>query len=674
MVGFSTNSLCHRYARFYGLTLSVVTFIVAIHSCACLIAGTLTNACEENNGYYFNATSATYFYSDEIRACSDSFDTDNCETHLCATTDVYILYVESLFLAISMMSGSPLANYAGGSMSQDGCMVAWMNFYNATKNVDGNFENEDGVVVGSMDMDEVTCPINMNKLLTDYRDDNLHYIIVAIFMFFGVTQIAMLIGHLSLMLASKYQASAAFRMKLDRVKAECEYYKVPWDLQNRVFAYYDYLWVNQKQYDDKILLMNDRGMSSDLRGKLALYLYKDVIQGVSLFERVDDTFLSKICMELQTRVYLPQDWVILKGDIGSELYIISRGVVQVFVVDPMEEIDDDDDDDWGEEGNNKPLSRDDKRKNLLKAAEDESIFLRRGNFFGEVSLLMETRRTTSVQARTVTELNVLVQEVFEEILRESPEFANEMKNLVLERKLHNASTTKKRDGGDEKVDKNSGLHTVSLGTTATQIEAAVVDAIESRQLLINMRHAANFDEGDYDDAELSVERAQEKAKREAEEMGDDPIMSSVRSNTRSSFIKPIQDQIDKEEAENKKANLMARRENSKDRSIKEEKQEDEELASPAVEAGGASPEKQLSSGAVAARGGSNPRVNPHRMNSQGHALRSLDSSRSFSTDNPDASDPQREAMQDLISMQIATLQERTDKVFAMLTTKLGRVR
>tara|TARA_B110000305_G_scaffold233283_1_gene289501 strand:- start:511 stop:723 length:213 start_codon:yes stop_codon:yes gene_type:complete len=49
------------------------------------------------------------------------------------------------------------------------------------------------------------------------------------------------------------------------------------------------------------MLMNDRGMSSDLRGKLALFLYKDVIQGVSLFERVDDTFLSKICMEVSER-------------------------------------------------------------------------------------------------------------------------------------------------------------------------------------------------------------------------------------------------------------------------------------------------------------------------------------------------------------------------------------
>ena len=31
-------------------------------------------------------------------------------------------------------------------------------------------------------------------------------------------------------------------------------------------------------------------------------------------------------------------------------------------------------------------------------------------------------------------------------------------------------------------------------------------------------------------------------------------------------------------------------------------------------------------------------------------------------------------LNDVISLQVATLQERTDKVYAMLTTKLGRVR
>ncbi|GMI28185.1 hypothetical protein TeGR_g1413 [Tetraparma gracilis] len=421
----------NKYARFYGLTLSMTTMVMMLHISACMLATLITDVCLENNGFFKNETTDMYFFNDTMVACESAADTVDCSPHLCATTDVFVMYSEALFMSMSMMVGSPLVSYVGSSFSKQSCIGAHMTHLNATSydeqdelyfGIDPVTGNE--TVLGAFD--ESLCPKSLMTLLEGYREDNWHFVVVTIFMFLGVTQISLLIGHLGLVLQSKYQASAAFRLKLDRVKAECEYYKVPWDLQNRVFAYYDYLWVNQKQYDDKILLMNDRGMSSDLRGKLALFLYKDVIQGVTLFERVDDTFLSKICMELQTRVYLPQDWVILKGDIGSELFIISRGIVQVFVVDPMEEISDDEDD-----GDGMPSEavRATKRNNLLKAAEEESVLLRRGQFFGEVSLLMETRRTTSVQARTVTELNVLVQEVFEEILRESPEFAEEMKNL-----------------------------------------------------------------------------------------------------------------------------------------------------------------------------------------------------------------------------------------------------
>jgi CRP-like cAMP-binding protein len=93
-------------------------------------------------------------------------------------------------------------------------------------------------------------------------------------------------------------------------------------------------------------------------------MYKDVVQGVSLFSRVDDTFLSKVCMELQTRVFLPGDWIILKGDIGSELYIISRGVCQVFLRDP-----------WEIEESEDPEA-------------DKEILLSNGQFFGEISLLI----------------------------------------------------------------------------------------------------------------------------------------------------------------------------------------------------------------------------------------------------------------------------------------------
>jgi CRP-like cAMP-binding protein len=514
--------------------------------------------------------------------------------------------------------------------------------------------------------DDIVCPSNLVKLVSKYDDDNWHFIFVTLFLLIGIAQVAILYGHLGLLLQSKYQASAAFRMKLDRVKTECKYYKVPWDLQNRVYAYYDYLWVNQKQYDDKIMLMNDRGMSSDLRGKLALFLYKDVIQGVTLFERVDDTFLSKICMELQTRIYLPEDWVITKGDIGSELYIISRGVVQVFIVDANELI---------EQGVDEETAR--------KKAEDGSIFLHRGNFFGEVSLLMETRRTTGVQAKTVCELNVLVQEVFEEILRESPEFAEEMKNLVLERKLHNAKT-----GASNKTKKNVGegnasvLHSVSFGHTVENIEAAVVDAIESRQLVTNMRHAANFDDEDIEHApEISA-------------TSDLDEIVSQRSH-RNSFIKPIQDQIDKEKKERsagRRASMDAVAEESKEESSADENPDNGNLEGIAGELRAEILEEHQNRQQAQSAPGQPPGSgSPHRGSfSQGRrgSRRALgftrgmsgrrDSMRSEASvdmeNRANQLSEQARVMQDVISMQVATLQERTDKVYAMLTTKLGRVR
>ena len=662
-----------KYTRFYGLTLSMMSMLVLVHAQGCITAGVIADVCFEND-YLFQYPNGTYFIDDSITMCeSASHEKEgDCTPHLCATGKVFELYSESLFLSMSYLIGAPVNGYIGGDLSGMGCTAIYARALNATKLDNGIFyDNTDTAIKFEED---IICPNNLVKLLSKYDDDNWHFILVTLFLFIGIAQVAVLYGHLGLLLQSKYQASAAFRMKLDRVKTECKYYKVPWDLQNRVYAYYDYLWVNQKQYDDKIMLMNDRGMSSDLRGKLALFLYKDVIQGVTLFERVDDTFLSKICMELQTRIYLPEDWVITKGDIGSELYIISRGVVQVFIVDANELID---------QGVDEQEAR--------KKAEDGSIFLHRGNFFGEVSLLMETRRTTGVQAKTVCELNVLVQEVFEEILRESPEFAEEMKNLVLERKLHNAktgATTKTKSGSG-----NTGpsiLHSVSFGQhTVENIEAAVVDAIESRQLVTNMRHAANFDDEEFDTQMNEINTGSDL----------DEIVSA-RSH-RNSFIKPIQDQIDKEKKERAKSASMD--------ALPEASKEEEDMSSTtdsdntnranldgiAGDLRAEMLEEHERSQAAGAPGQPPGSGSPHRgsftLGGRRASRRGLGFARGLSanmgrrdsTRSETSLDMENRAMQlseqarvmqDVISMQVATLQERTDKVYAMLTTKLGRVR
>ena len=246
-------------------------------------------------------------------------------------------------------------------------------------------------------------------------DKSRLYIVSTFFMVGGLFIIALLISEMSVFMIGKYQGSAAFQRRSDRVRHEMEYYGLPDDLQVQVRAYYNYVWIHQKQYDDKIALLSDHQMSTDLQRKLALHLFKDVISHISFFSEVDDILLGEICLSLRTRIFLPNDMIIFKGDVGKELFIIAKGVVEVL------------------------------RDDLPPRARERSppILLRNGSFFGEIALVMEVRRTCSVQARTVCEVSVLLQKAFDAILSENPEFARRMNELVVARQLdkHLAKST-----------------------------------------------------------------------------------------------------------------------------------------------------------------------------------------------------------------------------------------
>lgn len=257
----------------------------------------------------------------------------------------------------------------------------------------------------------------------EHEDRTKMYLVSTSFMIVGLFLIALLISETNVYVMGKMQGSAAFQRKTDRVNYEMEYYGVPQDLQRQVRAFYDYVWIHQKQYDEKIALLSDEQMSTDLQRKLALHLFKDVVSHISFFSEIDDLLLGEICMSLRTRIYLPGDMILFKGDVGKELFIISKGVVEVL--------------------------RDDLPAN--KRREAPRIMLRNGSFFGEIALVMEVRRTCSVQARTVCELNVLQQDAFDAVIRSNPPFARRMNELVVARRLDSCLAKSQQKGVDFQV-------------------------------------------------------------------------------------------------------------------------------------------------------------------------------------------------------------------------------
>ena len=300
---------------------------------------------------------------------------------VCAQSNVYHIYAEALHISASMMLG--VSNLH---------------------------------IIGKSDM-----------LILDFEgrheDSTKVFIISTIFMIVGLFLIALLISEANVYVMGKMQGSAAFQRKTDRVNHEMEYYGVPDELQHQVRAFYDYIWIHQKQYDDKIALLSDQQMSTDLQRKLALHLFKDVVSHISFFSEIDDLLLGEICMSLRTKIFLPGDMILFKGDVGKELFIISKGVVEVL--------------------------RDDLPRS--KRHDAPKILLQNGSFFGEIALVMEVRRTCSVQARTVCEVNILQQNAFDAILLDNPHFARRMNELVVARQLDSCMARSHQKGLDFKV-------------------------------------------------------------------------------------------------------------------------------------------------------------------------------------------------------------------------------
>ncbi|KAL3667075.1 hypothetical protein V7S43_008017 [Phytophthora oleae] len=231
----------------------------------------------------------------------------------------------------------------------------------------------------------------------------LYYMSITVFML-GTVFSSFLFGNVLALLMSWDQQKAQFRNRMDMIKAEMKYYELPEELQHRVRRNYDYLWINQRAYSD-MMLLNQPGISKPLKTTIALHLYKDLLKTVPFFAGSDSRFLGKVCLALETAVYLPGDTIIYCDDIGKEMFIVRKGLVEILIPDP-------------------PNS-------------DKRIYLRDGNFFGETALVIDVRRTNTVRAVNICDLNVLSKHAFNEIAAEYPEFGERMKRTVIKRQLDN---------------------------------------------------------------------------------------------------------------------------------------------------------------------------------------------------------------------------------------------
>ena len=215
-------------------------------------------------------------------------------------------------------------------------------------------------------------------------------------MILGVGVYGYVIGNVAALLANIDPARVRHRELVDRVTAFMRYRRVPAGLQRRILDYYEYLWEKRLGYDESAAIS---GLPPSLRTEVSLFLNRDILQKVPFFRAASDDFIKAIALEMRPVIFLPGDYVIRAGELGEEMYFISRGTVEVVSADGK----------------------------VVYAT------LTTGDFFGEIALLFRQPRTASVRAVDYCDLYSLDIVAFNRVLTRHPGIAAHIRAIAQQR-------------------------------------------------------------------------------------------------------------------------------------------------------------------------------------------------------------------------------------------------
>lgn len=222
-------------------------------------------------------------------------------------------------------------------------------------------------------------------------------------MLVGVGVYGVIIGQVSrlMMLADKYTEER--KEKMSNLHSYMKYYNIPASLQRQVFSFYNHL-IKKNISDQDIQIIKD--LPQALQKELNIYTKIKLIRDVHIFKECSTPCLKMIAERLEQTFHSPYEYIIRKGDVGEEMFIIGHGEVQV---------------NMGE----KVLAE-------LKA----------GQFFGEIALLEDTIRTADVKSKDYCDLYTFTKDDFLDVIEKYPSLGEKFKTIYRKRSSDNKESKK----------------------------------------------------------------------------------------------------------------------------------------------------------------------------------------------------------------------------------------
>lgn len=224
----------------------------------------------------------------------------------------------------------------------------------------------------------------------------VEYLFAIAVMLLGASLYAFIIGNLASLFSSLDRAKATFWNRIEALELYLRSRGTPRDLAEQVHNYYEYIWARHRGMKADAMLED---LPGPMRLEVLLHLTHELLAKVPLFHHCSPTLRNVLLLSLHAQTYAPGGYIVREGEIGREIFFISRGQVEI----------------------------------LSDAGEKDHGTLEDGDYFGVLSLLLGERRTASVKALSYCEVFVLEERRFNEIRKEYPEFREVLKKMSSEK-------------------------------------------------------------------------------------------------------------------------------------------------------------------------------------------------------------------------------------------------
>ena len=225
-------------------------------------------------------------------------------------------------------------------------------------------------------------------------------------MMVGCAVFGYIIGSTTSLVASADAASAQLAERISNLNMYMKDRKLPRELQVGIRKYFKYFWSRRTVFTGEEEILQD--LSKPLRAKLLRFMHRDVLEQMPLFEVCDDPgFIDILVRAMKPLFASPSDSIVVEGTQGDEMFVLTRGRVEVLHAGSREE-------------------------GHVKVGE-----LLPGSYFGEIALLDQTirgvpknRRLATVKAVEFCELRSVAKEHLTHCFEEFPEVHRSVMALV----------------------------------------------------------------------------------------------------------------------------------------------------------------------------------------------------------------------------------------------------